>query len=262
MRVPLLKGRFFTDDDRQGSEPVVIINDAVARKHFPGEDPIGRMVQFLGTRRIVGVVGNIRHDGPETDWRHSGFRAARAKPSRRRDADPATLARRRRRAAGGQGRDLVASSPAWPCPRFDTARSTLSALIAAAALQHAAARALRPARHRHRVRRHLRRDGVHRDAAHAGDRHPDGARRHTGRDPVVGARQGRSPISPEALPSAWSGAWLLGALVAGFLFEIQPHDPWVYAGVTATLVATGITAAFLPARRAARVDPLVALRLE
>jgi ABC-type antimicrobial peptide transport system permease subunit len=58
------------------------------------------------------------------------------------------------------------------------------------------------------------------------------------------------------------GAWLLSALVAGFLFEIRPHDPWVYAGVTATLAATGITAALLPARRAARVDPLVALRLE
>lgn len=57
-------------------------------------------------------------------------------------------------------------------------------------------------------------------------------------------------------------AWVLAALVAGFLFEITPHDPWVYAGVTATLVATGATAAFLPARRAARVDPLVALRLD
>ena len=55
---------------------------------------------------------------------------------------------------------------------------------------------------------------------------------------------------------------MLGALVAGFLFEITPHDPWVYAGVTATLVATGVIAALLPARRAARVDPLVALRLE
>jgi ABC-type lipoprotein release transport system permease subunit len=50
--------------------------------------------------------------------------------------------------------------------------------------------------------------------------------------------------------------------VAGFLFEIRPHDPWVYAGVTATLAAMGLAAALLPARRAARVDPLVALRLD
>jgi putative ABC transport system permease protein len=58
------------------------------------------------------------------------------------------------------------------------------------------------------------------------------------------------------------GAWLLGALVAGFLFEVGPHDPRVYAAVTVTLIATGVVAAFLPARRASRVDPLVALRLE
>jgi putative ABC transport system permease protein len=52
------------------------------------------------------------------------------------------------------------------------------------------------------------------------------------------------------------GAWVLGGLVSGFLFQIPPHDLRVYAGVSATLVA----AAWFPARRAARVDPLVALR--
>lgn len=73
LRVPILKGRAFTDTDRRGSEPVVIINEATARKYFGGEDPIGRTVTFLGMRRIVGVAGNIRHDGPETDWRRQGF---------------------------------------------------------------------------------------------------------------------------------------------------------------------------------------------
>ena len=58
------------------------------------------------------------------------------------------------------------------------------------------------------------------------------------------------------------GAWMLGGLVSGFLFQIPPHDLRVYAGVSATLVAAGLAAAWLPARRAARVDPLVALRLE
>ena len=54
----------------------------------------------------------------------------------------------------------------------------------------------------------------------------------------------------------------LAALVSGFLFETPPHDPWVFAGVAATLVATGVMAALIPARRAARVDPLLALRVE
>ena len=52
-------------------------------------------------------------------------------------------------------------------------------------------------------------------------------------------------ISAEGSPSDWSGAWVLAALVSGFLFQIQPHDPWIYAGVAATLVATGL-AALLP----------------
>jgi len=54
----------------------------------------------------------------------------------------------------------------------------------------------------------------------------------------------------------------LAELVRGFLFEIQPHDPTVYAGVLTVLAMTGLAAAFLPARRAAAIDPLVALRAE
>ena len=59
-----------------------------------------------------------------------------------------------------------------------------------------------------------------------------------------------------------ASAWGLAELVKGFLFGIQPHEPAVYAGVLGVLVTTGLIAAFLPARRAARVDPLVALRME
>lgn len=73
IRVPLLAGRLFTDHDRQGSEPVVIINEAAAQRYFHDEDPVGKTAHFLGVRRIVGVVGNIRHDGPETGWRLQGF---------------------------------------------------------------------------------------------------------------------------------------------------------------------------------------------
>jgi putative ABC transport system permease protein len=57
-------------------------------------------------------------------------------------------------------------------------------------------------------------------------------------------------------------AWGLAELVKGFLFQIRPHEPAVYAAVLATLATTGLIAAFVPARRAASVDPLVALRME
>jgi ABC-type antimicrobial peptide transport system permease subunit len=58
------------------------------------------------------------------------------------------------------------------------------------------------------------------------------------------------------------GAWGLAGLVRGFLFDVQPHDPGVYAGVLLVLAITGFAAAFGPARRASAVDPLVALRME
>ena len=58
------------------------------------------------------------------------------------------------------------------------------------------------------------------------------------------------------------GAWSVAGTLRGFLFGIKPHDPAVYAGVIAVLGLAGLTAALLPARRAASVDPLIALRME
>jgi ABC-type lipoprotein release transport system permease subunit len=57
-------------------------------------------------------------------------------------------------------------------------------------------------------------------------------------------------------------SWGLAGLVSGFLFEVHPHDPTVYAGALAVLTLMALLAAFLPARRAASVDPLIALRME
>jgi ABC-type antimicrobial peptide transport system permease subunit len=59
-----------------------------------------------------------------------------------------------------------------------------------------------------------------------------------------------------------TGAWVLAGLVRGFLFEVQPHEPGVYAGALLMLAMTGLAAAFTPARRASSVDPLIALRAE
>jgi ABC-type antimicrobial peptide transport system permease subunit len=58
------------------------------------------------------------------------------------------------------------------------------------------------------------------------------------------------------------GAWGLAGMVRGFLFEIEPHDLRVYAGALLVLAMTGIAAAFVPARRASAVDPVIALRME
>jgi predicted permease len=61
MGIPLLAGREFTEHDAAKSEKVIIINDALARRLWPGQDPVGQMVTQDGGRRVVGVVGGVRH---------------------------------------------------------------------------------------------------------------------------------------------------------------------------------------------------------
>jgi ABC-type antimicrobial peptide transport system permease subunit len=59
-----------------------------------------------------------------------------------------------------------------------------------------------------------------------------------------------------------AGAWSLAGLVRTFLFQIEPHDPRLFAAAAATLMAIGLAASFLPARRASRVDPATVLRMD
>ena len=68
MRIPLRRGRFFDDRDRQGSRDVVIINEKLARRLWPNADPVGRSLNVGDmmkpeAREIVGVVGDVHHDG-------------------------------------------------------------------------------------------------------------------------------------------------------------------------------------------------------
>ncbi len=214
IRVPLLKGRFFADDDRSGSEPVVIINDAAARKYFPGEDPVGKIVQFLGTRRIVGIVGNIRHDGPETDWRRQGF-----VPLEQSQAVGATLVLRLSRDVGSvlpAVKSAVWSQfPGLALPDIQTLSQYREPAHRPAALQHDDAEPLWPARYRHCLRRHLRRHGVCRAVAYAGDRDSDGTWRRACRHPVVGIAASRGVSRLRArdrddgrLGAGRSGSWI------------------------------------------------------
>jgi len=68
--VPLVRGRLFDEDDRQGSASVALVNQAGARELFPGQEPIGRQISLgppsAPRRTIIGIVGDVRHHGPET----------------------------------------------------------------------------------------------------------------------------------------------------------------------------------------------------
>jgi putative ABC transport system permease protein len=260
LRVPLLRGRFFADADRSGSEPVVIINDAAARKYFPGEDPVGRIVQFAGTRRIVGVVGNIRHDGPETDWRRQGF-----VPLEQSHEVGATLVLRLSRDVGAVlpavKSAIWSQFPGLTLPDIQTLSQYLNRLIAQRRFNMMMLSLFGL------LGIVIACVGIYGVMAYVVELRTQeiGIRMALGAVPttILWSVLRRAVMYLAAgLAIGVTSAWMLGALVSGFLFQIEPHDPAVYAGVGAMLVLTGVIAALVPAWRAARVDPLVALRLE
>jgi putative ABC transport system permease protein len=262
IRIPLLKGRGFIDADREGSEPVMIINEAVARKYFPGEDPVGRTIQFLGPRRIVGIVGSIRHEGPEAKLRTQGFI-----PLAQSDSYGGTLVLRLARGVSpGDVLPAIKSAiwlrfPGLALPDIETLSQYLRDLVA--------------------ERRFnmlliglfgllgivIACVGIYGVIAYVvALRTPE-----MGIRAALGATPGTilwSVLRMAVLYLAGGvaigvpAAWTLGAFVSSLLFEVQPRDPWIFAAVIGVLVATGMFAALVPARRAAKVDPLIALRLE
>jgi predicted permease len=260
LRAPLLKGRFFIDSDTQGSEPVAILNDAAARKYFPGEDPIGKVIHFEGMRTVVGVVGNIRHNGPETDWRRQGF-----VPIDQSKAVGATLVVRLSRETQHVLPALKAAIwsqfPTVPLPDIQTLEQYLRGLIAQRRLNMlllglfgllGIVIAL---------------VGIYGVMTYVVTQRTReiGIRMALGALPLAILRMvlwRASVYLGGGLFIGLAAAWALSGLVSAFLFQIKAHDLWVYAGVGAMLVITGLTAAFMPAQRAARVDPLVSLRLE
>lgn len=260
LKVPLLKGRLFSDDDRAGSEPVVIINEAAAKKYFPGEDPLGRSVEFVGLRRIVGVVGNIRHDGPETDWRRQGF-----VPLEQSKAVGATLILRLSRNTSevlpAVKSAIWSEFPGLALPDIQTLSQYLNMLIAQRRFNMLLLSVFGL------LGVVIACVGIYGVMAYVVVLRTQeiGIRMALGAMPgaILRSVLGRAAVYlAGGLTIGLTAAWILSTLVSGFLFQIQPHDPWVYVGVAASLVATGVIAAFIPARRASRVDPLVALRLE
>ena len=79
LRIPLRRGRFLEESDREGAQPVAVVNEAAAAKHFPGEDAVGQRIVINSQERvIVGVVGDIRHLGLESPARQAvSFHAAK-----------------------------------------------------------------------------------------------------------------------------------------------------------------------------------------
>jgi putative ABC transport system permease protein len=261
MRIPILRGRAFTDADSQGSEPVAIVNDVAERLYFQGEGAIGKVMTIEKVDRVViGVVRGTRINGPETDvWQQLYLPVAQSEVG---------------------GADFVLRTSGSP-----------------EAIRHAAIAAIRAVRPQQSITETQSMEGyfnviaaqrkflmqllglfgllgtVIADAGIYGvmayivaqQTQEIGIRMALGARPsqVLGRVLIRSlTYVAIGLALGLGGAWGLSRLIAGFLFQVQAQDRVVYVAVVAVLTAAAVAATLIPARRAARVDPVVALRAE
>jgi putative ABC transport system permease protein len=264
MAVPLVRGRLFTGRDTVGMPRVALINETMARKVFPGEDPIGRRFTLDNeptvTREIVGIVKDVKHYGLEYQATSQLYEPYLQTPTEdmtlllRSGTNPADLAPAAREAIHALDpdqpvsevrtmADLVSSSTAPR--RFNMLLITLFAVVAlvlvAVGIYGVVA---------YSVAQRTREIGV---------RMALGARRGDVLSLVL--RQGMFlVIAGVALGLA--GAMALTRLIAKLLFGVGALDAVTFLSMPLVLGAVALLACYIPARRAARVDPMVALHYE
>ncbi len=261
--IPLLRGRDFDDRDEASSAPVAIINDALARQFFPNEDPVGRKYRddYDGKwRTIVGIVGSYKSQQPMRPPMPAVFRPLAQTGLRwewvtaRTNGDPEKLA--------GLVRAIVrAIDPDVPVLQLRTMRQVVSdslsqsslmtrylvgfasfaLLLAAIGIYGIAA---------YSVRQRLREIGI---------RAALGASYGSLLGSVLGKGVRLSIIGViVGIPTALA----VSGMLASVLYGISPLDTAVFVAVPAILILVALAASYLPARQAARVDPMVALRYE
>ena len=266
MGVPIRRGRDFTDGDTLSAPKVAIVNEALARASFGGDDPIGRRIQCgldtLEFMTIVAVVGDVRSWGPQRPAQpeifmpyeqHPGPATALNVVARTDFADPLLLADTMRRKIADRNPDVPV--------RAATMEATLETASAAARFQTLLLIVFAG------VALLLAVAGVYGVMAYTVSQ----------RIPELGVRiaLGATPENIRALilgqGAALAGAGLAvgiglallsGRVLRGFLFGVSATDPVVLASVVVAVALATLGACYVPVRRATRVDPMEALRAE
>jgi putative ABC transport system permease protein len=264
MGIPILAGRPITAADTDRSPLVVVVSQGLARRAWPGASPIGKRIlvgRFPGFAEVVGVVGDVKNNGlarepmfamytpyPQRPWPAMEF-AVRAG-----GGDPLALANAVRAAVQEVDRELpitrVETMSAALADSISTERLTTWLLLAFAAVALVMAAAGLYGVIAYTVAQRAREIGV---------------RMALGADSRAVVRL----VATEGLQLTAAGM-IVGTLAAaaasramrGLLFDVSPADPLTYAAVLALFGATACAALIVPARRALRVDPLIALRAE
>ena len=268
LSVPLKRGRAFAASDVKNSTPVIVINEAFARQYFADQEPLGQHIVIEGPdnkplppREIVGVVGNVRFEAfnaDEVPEYYIPFEQAPAPVSqvvvRARGEDAAALAPSVRSALKEVSPDLLLWETRtmeelvgrWTAPqRFNVALlglfAALAMMLAAVGIYGVMSYAVTQRTHEIGIRMAL------------------GARARDVLAMVV--RQGMV-LTLAGLGLGLVGALALTRLMSGLLYGVSPTDPLVFAAVSLLLAAVALVSCLIPALRATRVDPMIALRYE
>ena len=280
MRIPIRRGRAFTRWDNESGAPVVLISESLARRYFSGEDPLGRSIRLRETlpmtccatpgpvegvwRRIVGVVGDVRQVAVDGAWsptvyrpygqivEHDMFLVLRAASP----ADASRVMRELRAHLGAvdRARDWIEPRPMWQMIGDSGAMrrrrfvlillgtfAAMAVVLAAVGIFGVASSAVTDRTREIGVRIAL------------GATRLDVFRQIVGEMGALAAVGGLGGIA---------AALALTRTIQAMLFGVSPLDLVTYLAAAVIVVVTVLTASWIPARRATRIDPLVALRHE
>ena len=264
MGIPLLKGRVFSEADSLETSRVAIINQTMAQLFWPNEDPLGRRLTYSReqlTVEIVGVVGDVKINGlGATTAAEQMYVPYRQRPTlamslvTRAAGIPANL-------TSAVRQEVLAMDPDQPVANVRTMDDVISDSVTQPRLRTVlmgsfAALALI-----------LTTIGIFGVVAWSVSQRTS----EIGIRMALGARPGEVVSLLVRQAFRWigigqiaglAGAWALTRVLSSFLFGISSEDPSTFAGVTVLLAAVALAACYLAARRAIRIDPVIALRGE
>src|SRR5437773_5825083 len=265
MRIPLKQGRLFTADEATDERHVVVVNETFARRNLPGVNPIGTRVTINMKdenvpSEIIGVVADSKHlalDGepePMAYWPHPELTYPYMTFVIRTHGPAENIA--------GAARNVIRTiDPQQPLGEVTTMRQLLAKSIARSRFNTVLLTVFAC------VALILAAVGTYGVMSYAVTQrtHEFGIRMAVGADAsdVLGLvlRRGMT-LAVIGVLSGLAGAFALTRLMASLLFEVKPTDTFTFVAVSLTLVTIALLASLIPARRATRVDPLVALRYE
>jgi predicted permease len=265
MDISIVRGRAFTEQDKAGAPPVVIVNETLARQHWPGQDPLGKRLRFYGPlerapwMQVVGVIKDVKHElnipvEPEYYLPHAQDSWNAMVLVARTTVDPASLSAALRQQVWAIDKD----QPVFDVKTMQEVRSTSVALYSFSSVMLAIFAG---------VALVLAAVGIYGVMAFAV----------TQRTQEIGIRMALGARSADVLKLVvthgmklallgmaigLAGSWALTRFIGKLLVGVQPTDLLTFSLVSVCLLVAAFVACYLPARRATKVDPLIALRYE